>query len=53
MKAINFMQVLSGDHKNAYLNAPTAERCYCTAGPVFGCSWMGQPVLIVQAIYGL
>jgi hypothetical protein len=27
MAAINFLQVLSGDVQNAYLNAPMAERC--------------------------
>jgi hypothetical protein len=53
MAAINFLQVLSGDVQNAYLNSPTAERCYCIAGPEFVPSRMGRPVLIVRALYGL
>jgi hypothetical protein len=53
MTAVNFLQVLSGDFQNAYLNAPTAERCYCIAGPEFGPSRMGRPVLIVRALYGI
>jgi hypothetical protein len=41
MAAVNFSQVLSGDVQNAYLNAQTAERCYCIAWPEFGPSQMG------------
>jgi hypothetical protein len=53
MAAVNFLHVLSGDVQNAYLNTPTAEKCYCIAGPEFGPSQMGRPVLIVRALYGL
>jgi hypothetical protein len=53
MAAVNFLEVLPGDFQNAYLNAPTDERSYCTAGPEFGPSQMGRPVLIVQVLYGL
>jgi hypothetical protein len=38
---------------NAYLNAPTKERCYTIAGPKFGPDNEGRPVLIVRALYGL
>jgi Reverse transcriptase (RNA-dependent DNA polymerase) len=53
MASVNFLQVLSGDVQNAYLNAPTAERCYCIVGPEFGPSRMGISVLIVRALFGL
>jgi hypothetical protein len=50
---LNGLQVLCADVQNAYLNAPTNERCYTTAGPEFGRERVGRPVLIVRALYGL
>ena len=44
--------MLAADIGNAYLNAPTRERVYTTAGAEFG-SRQGQTVLIVRALYGL
>jgi hypothetical protein len=44
--------VLSCDIQNAYLNAPTKEKVWTTAGKEFG-SREGMPVLIVRALYGL
>jgi hypothetical protein len=38
---------------NAYLNATTREKVYMTAGQEFGAELQGQPVLIIQALYGL
>ena len=50
--ALNDLEVLSADIGNAYLNAPTREKVYTTAGKEFG-SREGQTVLIVRALYGL
>jgi hypothetical protein len=47
------LKVLVGDVQNAYLNAPTEERCYCIAGQEFGANNVGRPVKIVRALYGL
>ena len=51
--ALNDLDILSADVQNAYLNAPTKEKVYTTAGLEFGASRVGQPVLIVRALYGL
>ena len=51
--ALNGLDVLAADVQNAYLNAPTKERCYTIAGPEFGPDNVGRPVLIVRALYGL
>lgn len=51
--ALNGLLVLAGDVQNAYLNAPTSEKCYTIAGPEFGPAFAGRPVLIVRALYGL
>ena len=51
--ALNDLDVLSADVQNAYLNAPTKERVYTTAGLEFGPQYVGRPVLIVRALYGL
>jgi len=53
LATLNDLSILSADVQNAYLNAPTKERVYTTAGPEFGPSRMGKPVLIVRALYGL
>jgi hypothetical protein len=50
---LNDVDLLAADIGNAYLNAPTRERVYTTAGPEFGAELQGQPVLIVRALYGL
>jgi hypothetical protein len=46
---LNGLEVLAGDVQNAYLNAPTKERCYTIAGPKFGVN-AGRPVVIVRAL---
>ena len=51
--ALNDLEILSADVQNAYLNAPTKERCYTIAGPEFGKANEGRPVRIVRALYGL
>ena len=53
LAALNDLDVLSADVQNAYLNAPTKEKVYTTAGPEFGPANQGRPVLIVRALYGL
>jgi Reverse transcriptase (RNA-dependent DNA polymerase) len=53
LASLNDLKVLVGDVKNAYLNAPTEELCYCIAGQEFGANNVGQPVKIVRALYGL
>jgi hypothetical protein len=45
--------VLAADVQNAYLNAPTKEKCRTIAGPEFGPDNEGRPILITGAIYGL
>jgi hypothetical protein len=39
--------------QNAYLNAPTKERCYTIAGPEFGPDNEERSVLVVRTLYGL
>ena len=51
--ALNDLNVLSGDVQNAYLNAPTSEKCYTTAGLELGQENVSRPVYIVRALYGL
>ena len=51
--ALNDLDVLSADVQNAYLNAPTKEKLYTTAGLEFGPINVGRLVLIVRALYGL
>jgi hypothetical protein len=52
LAALNDLEVLTADIGNAYLNAPTKEKVYSTAGKEFG-SWSGETVIIVRALYGL
>ena len=52
LAALNDLDVLSADIQNAYLNAPTLEKYYFTAGIEFGAK-AGCKVLIVRALYGL
>jgi acetyl/propionyl-CoA carboxylase alpha subunit len=51
LAALNDPDVLSADVHNAYLNAPMKECVYTIAGPEFGSTDLGQPVLIVFALY--
>ena len=51
--ALNDLDILSADVQNAYLNAPTKEKVYTTAGLEFGESNKDRPVMIVRALYGL
>ena len=53
LAALNGLQVLARDMQNAYLNAPTKEKCWFRAGLEFGKHWVGQPMQITRALYGL
>jgi hypothetical protein len=50
---LNDLDVKAADVGNAYLNAPTKERVYTTAGPEFGAELQGRLIIIVRALYGL
>jgi hypothetical protein len=50
--ALNSLDILGADMKNAYINAKTAEKVYMIASPEFG-SNEGRPAIIVRALYGL
>ena len=52
LAALNDLDLLAADVKNAYLNAPCRERVWFRAGPEFG-SREGQRVKVVMALYGL
>ena len=51
--ALNGLDILAADVQNAYLNAPTKEKCWFKAGLEFGADLVGTPVKIVRALYGL
>jgi hypothetical protein len=51
--ALNSLDILLADVQNAYLNAPTKEKVYTTAGLKFGAVNKGRFVLFVRALYGL
>jgi hypothetical protein len=53
MAALNDLEILAGDVQNAYLNAPTKEKCWFIAGPEFAPDKEDKPVIIVRALYGL
>jgi hypothetical protein len=53
LAALNDVNLLAADIENDYLNAPTRERVYTTAGLEFGAELQGQSVLIIHALYGL
>jgi hypothetical protein len=46
------LEILSAEIESAYLNAPTKETIYMIVGPEFGQGKEGQPVMIVQPLYG-
>lgn len=52
LAALNDLDILAADIGNAYLNAPTQEKVYSTAGKEFG-SHEGETIIIVRALYGL
>ena len=52
LAALNDLDVWAADIQNAYLNAPTKEKVWFTAGDEWG-EHKGKPVLVVRALYGL
>ena len=50
--ALNDLQVMTSDIKNAYLTSPCEEKIYTTLGPEFG-EDQGKTAIIVRALYGL
>ena len=50
--ALNDLEVYAADVTNAYINADTAEKVWCVAGPEFG-HQAGVVMKIVKALYGL
>jgi hypothetical protein len=50
--ALNDLDVLAGDVRNAYLNAPVTEKIWMSGGAEFG-SHNGKRAIIVRALFGL
>jgi len=51
LAVLNYLNILSANIQNAYLNAPVREHLYTIAGKEFGSANEGRPVLIVCAFY--
>ena len=52
MAALNDLDLLACDIKNAYLTADSREKVYVIAGPEFG-SDKGKVMIVRKALYGL
>ena len=52
LAALNDLDILTGDIRNAYLHAPSREKNYFIAGSEWG-DRKGRTVLIVRALYGM
>jgi hypothetical protein len=50
---LNDLDIRLADIGNAYLTAPTTEKCYVVAGDEFGPDLKGRTLKIVRALYGL
>ena len=50
--ALNDLDVLAADIRNAYLQAPSSEKHYIICGPEFGLEHEGKRAKIVRALYG-
>ena len=50
---LNDLDIRLADIGNAYLTAPTTEKCYVVAGDEFGPDLKGRTLKIVLALYGL
>jgi hypothetical protein len=51
--ALNDLEVMTADIRNAYLNAPVAEKVWTTCGPEFGPANNGKRAVVIRALYGL
>ena len=52
IRARDNLGIITGDVANAFINAATKEKIYCTAGLEFGDKF-GRTVIIKKALYGL
>ena len=52
IEALNDLDILGCDIKNAYISAPCREKIYCVAGQEFGLD-TGKVMIIKRALYGL
>ena len=50
--ALNSLQVIGADVRNAYLQAPSSQRDYIVCGAEFGLENIGKKALIRRALYG-
>jgi len=50
--ALNYLENLSDDVQNAYINSKADKKVYMTAGPEFGTNH-GRPAMIIWALYVL
>ena len=50
--ALNDIEVMAADIRNAYLQAATSEKHYIICGPEFGIENQGKRALITRALYG-
>ena len=50
--ALNDLDIMGADIKNAFLTAPCKEKVWLRAGPEFGAD-QGKVLLVVRALYGL
>jgi len=51
--ALNDFDIMSADIKNAFVQAPVAEKVYTILGPEFGKERKGKVSIIIRALYGL
>jgi hypothetical protein len=50
--ALNGLDVVAADIRNAYLQAPSSQKDYIICGPEFGLENQGKKALITRALYG-
>jgi hypothetical protein len=50
--ALNDLDVMAADIRNAYLQAPSSQKDYIICGPEFGLENLGKVALIMRALYG-
>jgi hypothetical protein len=50
--ALNDLDVMAADIRNAYLQAPSSQKDYIVCGPEFGLEHKGKTALVTRALYG-
>ena len=53
LAALNDLDVMMGDIRNAYLTAPVTEKVWTKCGPEFGPESEGKRAVVIRALYGL